>query len=170
MTPPSAAAPGKPGFWSFSTAVYSRPGVKPACLALQEAGLDVNMALWIVWSVVTGRDPGPALGQAMALSAHWRAQAVQPLRDARDALKPAPAYVDPGDAEALRARILAAELEGERLQQRALSRFAAACPPHDRADLAELCAERLQAYAQRAGSGAQTGAFTETVFSALKTV
>jgi len=32
-------------FWDFSLAVYGSKGVKPACLALQDAGMDVNLAL-----------------------------------------------------------------------------------------------------------------------------
>ncbi|MEQ8406049.1 MAG: TIGR02444 family protein [Oceanicaulis sp.] len=170
MTPPAAKAPAKPGFWSFSTAVYSRAGVKEACLSLQDAGLDVNVALWIIWTAVTGRDPGPALGQAVALSALWRARVVQPLRQARDGLKPAPECVGAQEAAALRKQILAAELEGERLQQAALAALAPSCPPHADGDLPALCRARLSSYAEREGASAATGAFVETVFSALKTV
>ena len=169
MTPP-AHAPGRPGFWSFSLAVYSRPGVKEACLELQTAGLDVNLALWIVWTAITGRDPGPALSQAVALSALWRSRLVQPLREARDALKPAPDFVEPEAAAALRKQVLAAELEGERLQQLALARLSPACPPHGVSDLGALCRARLDTYAAEAGPDAPTAAFIETVFSAVENV
>jgi uncharacterized protein (TIGR02444 family) len=159
-----------PDLWRFSTAIYGRPGVKAACLTLQDAGLDVNVALWIVWLGVTGRDPGPALGQALALSALWRARVVQPLRQARDGLKPAPDFIASGAAEALRKQILAAELEGERLQQAALNRLAAACPDHGRDDPAALCRDRMAAYAAREQARAPTADFVKTVFEALKIV
>ncbi|MFW6412836.1 MAG: TIGR02444 family protein [Oceanicaulis sp.] len=169
MTPPPAAA-SRPGFWSFSTAVYSRPGVKEACLALQDAGLDVNVALWIVWTVITGRDPGPALGQGLELSALWRSSVVEKLREARDALKPAPGFIDADAGSALRHRILAAELEGERLQQAALSALSPACPAHERTDFEALSRERLDTCAQACGAQAPTARFVETVFSAVENV
>jgi len=56
-------------FWNFSVRAYARSGVKSACLTFQSAGLDVNVGLWIIWICVNGRDPGPALDQAVALSA-----------------------------------------------------------------------------------------------------
>lgn len=175
MTPPAKAAgagrlTGKTGFWSFSTALYSRPGVKEACLALQDAGLDVNVALWIVWTVITRRDPGPALGQAVEMSALWRARVVQPLRKARDGLKPAPDFIAPEAAAAFRNQVLGAELEGERLQQLALAGLAPACPPLAGGDMEGLCLDRLAAYAARYGRDAPVAAFIETVFSAVETV
>ena len=69
-------------FWNFSVRLYAQAGVKPACLSLQAAGMDVNVGLWIIWACVNGRDPGPALGQAVELSALWSAQVVKPLRSA----------------------------------------------------------------------------------------
>ena len=37
-------------FWDFSLAVYGRPGVAPACLALQQRhGADVNLLLFCAW-------------------------------------------------------------------------------------------------------------------------
>jgi uncharacterized protein (TIGR02444 family) len=36
-------------FWRFSLDLYGRPGVAPACLALQdEAGADVNLVLYLL--------------------------------------------------------------------------------------------------------------------------
>ena len=55
-----------PGFWPFSKAIYAQDGVKQACLELQAAGLDVNVALFVVWTVVTDRDPGPIMAEALA--------------------------------------------------------------------------------------------------------
>lgn len=164
-------------FWDFSIEVYGGAGVKPACLALQASGLDVNVALWTVWSVLNGRDPGPALGQAVALSAHWSTMVVKPLRQARTHLKPAPAFVEPGAGHSLRQQILKAELEAERLEQLALEPLAACSPEHglsathDEAGLAQLACQRLHDYAARCGVTAQaTQAFVEAIFQTRKIV
>ena len=164
-------------FWDFSLEVYGGEGVKPACLALQATGLDVNVALWTVWSVLNGRDPGAALGQAVALSAHWSAMVVKPLRQARTHLKPAPAFVEPGAGHSLRQQILKAELEAERLEQLALEPLAASCPEHglsptqDDEGLAQLARQRLHDYAARCGVTAQaTQAFVEAIFQTRKIV
>lgn len=158
-------------FWDFSLRVYPAAGVKAACLDLQAAGMDVNLGLWIVWACVNGRDPGPALGQAVAVSALWSAQVVKPLRLARDALKSPPAMVDAEAARALRKPILAAELEAERLEQLALEPLALACPETDAPDRRALALTRLQDYAARLGvSGAGTGPFVENLFEALENV
>ena len=43
-------------FWDFSLAVYHRPGVAQACLALQDRrGLDVNLLLFCCWAGSLGR-------------------------------------------------------------------------------------------------------------------
>ena len=42
-------------FWAFSLDVYGRPGVAPACLALQDRhGLDVNLLLFCCWAASQG--------------------------------------------------------------------------------------------------------------------
>lgn len=156
-------------FWDFSVRVYDAPGVKPACLALQSAGLDVNTALWIVWTALEERDPLDRLDQAMAISTEWSGAVTAPLRAARDALKLAPGFVDEAAAKALRRRILEVELEAERLEQAALEALTGQCvrlakdgAPRAAALLA------LQAYARRAGPGAAAQGFMDTVFSAAE--
>ncbi|MGP1275798.1 MAG: DUF2390 domain-containing protein, partial [Caulobacterales bacterium] len=76
-----------PDLWTFSTGLYAHDPVKAAALSLQDAGLDVNVAFWIVWSVVCGRDPVPGLPLAMERASGWHALAVGPLRGVRDRLK-----------------------------------------------------------------------------------
>ncbi|TGY89266.1 TIGR02444 family protein [Marinicauda algicola] len=154
-------------FWDFSVAVYGRPGVKPACLALQADGLDVNVALWVAWTSAQGRDPRPALGEAVRRSALWGAQVVTPLRAARDALRPAPGFVDPAAAGRLRETILKAELEAERLEQDALEPLAGLCPASGTAPRT-LCEQGLGDYAARLGVRPEVGRFVESVFSAPK--
>ena len=158
-------------FWNFSVRLYARDGVKPACLALQAAGMDVNVGLWIVWSCLHGRDPGPALGQAVELSALWSAQVVKPLRSARDHLKHPIASVDADAAQALRKSVLAAELDAEKLEQHALEALTQSCPETGATDRRDLALKRLQDYAARLGSsGVSAGAFVENVFEAAKNV
>jgi uncharacterized protein (TIGR02444 family) len=155
--------------WDFSVKVYGADGVKDACLALQRAGLDVNMALWIAWLAHEGRDPAPALGRAMALSLAWKDAVVAPLRTARAALKAPPGFVPEHEAGALRRRVLDAELEAERMQQEALAELAARCPPTEGSGAKALCLERLADYAARLkAAGAPLPAFADTVFLALE--
>jgi uncharacterized protein (TIGR02444 family) len=163
-------APRRIPFWDFSKAVYAQDGVQPACLALQDGGLDVNLGLWIVWTVVYGRDPGPAIGAAVERSALWSAQVVKPLRAARTGLKHPPDFVAGDAAAALRKSVLAAELEAERLEQLALEGLSQSCPEHHGDDLRALALTCLEAYAARLGAAAPTAAFIETLFDALENV
>lgn len=158
-------------FWNFSVRLYAQEGVKPACLALQSAGMDVNVGLWIVWSCLNGRDPGPALGQAVDVSALWSAQVVKPLRYARDHLKHPMPSVDAPAALSLRKSVLAAELEAEKLEQNALEALTRSCPESESAEGRDLALKRVHDYAARLGlSAACAGAFVENVFEAAKNV
>ena len=163
-----------PGFWPFSKAIYAQDGVQPACLALQAAGLDVNVALFTAWAIATGRDPGPVMGEVLARSAFWRGAVVQPLREARNGLKPAPDFIDAEAAGALRQAVLTAELDAERLQQAALEPLAALCPARHGPGRRACAIERLTDMAERAGAGPDAGAaikaFVEVVFSRLENV
>lgn len=76
------------GFWDFSLTLYGRPGVAPACLALQDRfGADVNLLLLGFWRAHRGF-PGWAEGEidrAEAAAAPVNA-VLAPLRQARRAL------------------------------------------------------------------------------------
>lgn len=158
-------------FWNFSVKLYGKDGVKPACLALQAAGLDVNVGLWIVWTVMNGRDPGPALGQAVELSALWSARVVKPLRTSRDHLKQPFQGVETEAALTLRQKVLAVELEAEKLEQYALESLAQACPENRDEDRRTLVLRRLDDYAARCGAPGQTAtAFVENIFETSKNV
>jgi uncharacterized protein (TIGR02444 family) len=115
-------------FWRFTLAYYARPGVSEACIALQdEHGFDVNLVLfclWVGWSG-RGRLSDAALADAETAARPWRTGVVVPLRSVRRVLKGSPV---PG-AEALRERVKAAELEGERLQHGILAALAPARGP-----------------------------------------
>ncbi|MCH8488818.1 MAG: TIGR02444 family protein [Oceanicaulis sp.] len=156
------------GFWDFSLAVYPATGVKRACLDLQAARLDVNLALWIAWHGAHGRDARPGLDPALSLSADWSARVVKPLRAARDALKVAPGYVEPDAASALRQAILRAELEAERLQQLALEAVTGVAVGDG--DGRALTLAGLEHYAAVLGVQAPARAFVDSVFGALENV
>lgn len=117
-------------FWRFSLRFYAVPGVAPACIALQdEAGVDVNLLLFLLWTASRGR----ALDKAEVADLDrrvgvWRDLAVIPLRTLRRALRAPPSVVGADAAEGLRTRIKAAELEAERVQQEALFQLAEAGP------------------------------------------
>lgn len=151
-------------FWRFSTRVYAAPGVKAACLALQARGGDVNLALWIVWIARQEQDPRGALGEARSLSRIWREAVVQPVRNARNALKPAPGFADPLRASALRKTLLSAELDAEQVQQDMLYALSPACPRSSAAPDA-IARAGLCAYGAAEGLDLDAAGFAETLFT-----
>jgi uncharacterized protein (TIGR02444 family) len=132
MTDTQSATPSAQGspFWRFSLRLYRAPGAGDACIVLQEeAGVDVNLLLFLLWQaterrVLTAADV-KALDETIG---GWRDTAVIPLRNLRRALKSSPGLVAPNTAEAFRTRIKAVELEAERLQQEAMYALAATMP------------------------------------------
>jgi uncharacterized protein (TIGR02444 family) len=121
MSDAASTSQGSP-FWQFSLRFYRLPNVADACIALQEeAGVDVNLLLFLLWSAQQRRSLSAA--EVAVLDeriAPWRDLAVIPLRNLRRALKSPPSLVAPSAAEAFRSRIKAVELEAERLQQEAM--------------------------------------------------
>ncbi len=103
--------------WSFSLAVYRKPGVADACLALQDRhGLDVNLLLAALYAgqarIALDTDDWALLEAAVGA---YHREVVRPLRAARRALKP----LAQGSATAaqLRTAVKAAELDAEHLEQ-----------------------------------------------------
>jgi uncharacterized protein (TIGR02444 family) len=123
------ASSGSP-FWRFSLAFYRQPGVADACIRLQEeAGVDVNLLLFLLWHATLRRAVSGAEVEALERRiAPWRETVVVALRGVRRALKSPPALVAPATAELFRTRIKAIELEAERLQQEALYELARVSP------------------------------------------
>lgn len=114
--------------WSFSLAIYDRPGVPEACLALQDSrGADVNRLLHALWCGALGHrithDERQRLDEQ---AAPWHAHVVRPLRGVRQWLKGREATAL-GEAAELRQQIKAQELEAERLEQLLLE--SALAPP-----------------------------------------
>lgn len=104
-------------FWSYSNDLYRRPGMAPLCLEAQDRlGLDVNFLLFCLYAGRRGHRliPDSLVWLEQDIAA-WREEVIWPLRRARRWLKaedlggiPQPEFRD---------RIMALELEAERLQQ-----------------------------------------------------
>ena len=134
--------------WAFSLDFYARPGVSAACIALQDdSGADADVVLFALWCARRGCTLDNAgLDTVDAAVAPWRAAVVQPARAARRALKPPPSGLfDPAAVEALRQRLLAAEVEAERLQQGVMEAMA---PPPGADDPAGAARHNLSAVAR----------------------
>jgi uncharacterized protein (TIGR02444 family) len=108
--------------WRFSLAVYGRPGVAPACLALQDSlGLDVNLLLFCCWAGVRGHRLSPAeIAAASAAASPWQREIVEPLRRIRRQLK-TPGALAPADAATLYDQAKQLELAAEEAEQRLLA-------------------------------------------------
>ncbi|MGZ5811318.1 MAG: TIGR02444 family protein [Xanthobacteraceae bacterium] len=115
-------------FWTFSLKVYAEQAVADVCLNLQDRfDADVNVLLFMLWCADQGRRLSrQEIGAIINLVTPWQVQVVRPLRLARRSLKMPPSEWPLQEAEALRRRVKADELEAERLQQQALARFAEA--------------------------------------------
>jgi uncharacterized protein (TIGR02444 family) len=109
-------------FWNFSLGLYGRPGVAPACIALQDGyGLDVNLVLFCCWHGQANRRLGQEdLRRAIGAAEAWQREVVQPLRAVRRRLKAGVSPISAIESEALRRKVNDLELEGERIAQAAL--------------------------------------------------
>lgn len=115
--------------WDFSLAVYSRPGVAEACLALQDRhGLDVNLMLLCCWAGSHGRRLDASdVARLMGAVGEWQRAVIGPLRGVRRRLKRSEG-VDSERLGALRQAVKDCELDAERIEQIML-RDALAPPP-----------------------------------------
>lgn len=120
-------------FWTYSLGVYGREEVRSSVLHLQEArGADVNLLLYAMWRASLGPPPFDRAHAAFlaARARAWREAAVEPLRAVRVGLRGGVAHVPGDEAEALRERVLALEIEAERVEQVVLE--TAGPPPEGR--------------------------------------
>jgi len=124
VSPPDSATGDFP-FWSFSVQLYGRPGVAPACLALQDRfGCDVNLILFALWAARCGAALGPEeFAKLDAAVGPWRSGVIEPIRSLRRRLKADAAGAAPEWAEGTRQALLKAELAAERAAQERLARF-----------------------------------------------
>jgi len=141
-------------FWDWSLRVYAAPAVEKALLELQDRhGLDVNLLLFAGWTSLTGqgRLTESAWGELVAATADWRTKVIEPLRAVRRHLKR-----DRGgaDAEALRSRVKALELDAEHAAQLAIAGMAPR-PGQSTVDGSKTLAQataNLERYAAAAGT------------------
>ena len=107
-------------FWTFSTGLYGRDGVAAACLSLQERHqLDVNILLFCIWSAA---ERGRALSReemagVLERVGAWHEEVVRRLRAVRQRMKEGAPGMEEALVEAVRKRVLGAELECEHVEQ-----------------------------------------------------
>ena len=168
MTAPESPSSGSP-FWRFSLRFYRQREVADACIALQEeAGVDVNLLLFLLWHATQKRTLSPAqIAELERRIAPWRDTTVIPLRTMRRVLKSPPALVAGAAAELFRTKIKAAELEAERLQQEAMHCLAVpSLLGVDAPSLEAAARANIAAYAAMR-SAAFPASATETLLAAL---
>ena len=110
--------------WAFALALYARPGVADACLALQnEADVDVMILLVATFAAVKYRTllAPDEIGTLDETCRPWREQIVRRLRTIRTALKTAPQPAPNGETEQFRSKVKALELEAEKLENKLLA-------------------------------------------------
>ena len=139
-------------FWRFSLDFYARSGVEAACLALQEAGANVNLLLLCCWLGRRGRRLSrQRLRLLLGAVAAWQAQVVLPLRQVRRQLKGETWPVAKRGRLALRRGVAAVELQAERLEQTLLAGLVDDLP---RQAGGECVAANLRAYGALLGLAA----------------
>jgi uncharacterized protein (TIGR02444 family) len=100
--------------WQYAIDLYRQEGVESDFLIAQnQYGLDVPVLIFALYCSNIGR--GFHAPQCVELARKWAQDVVNPLRAARIALKTPPQDVNFAEAQTLRAKVKAAELESERL-------------------------------------------------------
>jgi uncharacterized protein (TIGR02444 family) len=130
-------------FWNFSLAVYARPGVADACLALQDShSLDVNLLLFCLWYAIHGSDglTEDDVRRALTSTRPWQDEVVRQLRTLRRRLKTDPAGMPSAAAGAFRRRLQETELAAERIEQDQLFALAHVGPSPNPEPLPAACA------------------------------
>ncbi|MDW6024340.1 TIGR02444 family protein [Mesorhizobium sp. BAC0120] len=120
--------------WAFMLSVYSRPGVAPACLRLQDDhGLDIPLMLAVLYGGVTGRVPSSEQIRTFDQNCRvWRETAVRPLRQVRRAMKSHNWLASQPRILLLRERVKAAELDAEKVEAEVLEQMLGEILPSSR--------------------------------------
>ena len=155
-------------FWRFSLALYARPGVADALLAIQDrASRDVNLILFGLWlGASQGRRLAAAdLAGAEAAIAPIADAAVAPLRQLRRQLKPA---ADP-DLQALRRRVAGLEIAAERrVQYRLAAQLAGASGAQPEGDRLAAAEANLVLYLGADARSPEASALCQTVAALIR--
>ena len=120
--------------WAFALAIYARPGVAEACLALQnEFGVDVMLLLMATFAAVKHRIllTPDEIGALDTSCRPWREQIVRKLRTIHTELKTGPAPAPSSETEPFRAQIKALELEAEKIENQLLAESLPKRQPQD---------------------------------------
>jgi len=119
-TPTIEQQPLAKAIWQVSLAVYSQPGIKAACLALQsDYRVRVGVLLALMGLPLFGHRAllMAEMADVLTRANAWQTAVIEPLRGVRNQLKAAaPVEIDAG-AQALRSQVLGNEIEAERQQQ-----------------------------------------------------
>lgn len=154
-------------FWRFSLALYERPGVADALIALQDRdSCDVNLVLFALWLGISGRGPlgGDTLAAAERVAGTLRSEIVEPLRRLRRNLRHHPDR----DVQRLREGVKALELAGEKLIQARLARLAGSgCAQTDEAGRRAAAHSNLALYLGREGVRSREAAVIEEALDAF---
>lgn len=105
--------------WGFSCSSYTKPGVKPACLQLQEHhGWNIPLLFYCCWAGLRyGALTPDELQQAKQFAESFSIQTVKPLRSMRQGMKSdfSPNWpVSEADWDQLREQVKVVELEAEK--------------------------------------------------------
>jgi uncharacterized protein (TIGR02444 family) len=109
--------------WASALAIYARPGVAEACLALQnEAGVDVMLLLMAAFAAIKHRTllTADEIKTMDATCRPWREHIVWRLRAIRTELKTGPQPAPNSETEQFRSKIKVLELEAEKLENQLL--------------------------------------------------
>jgi uncharacterized protein (TIGR02444 family) len=116
--------------WDFALAFYDGEGVSVDCLRAQDIyGLDVTALIFALYRARLGVSFDAAI--AVELARTFSSRIIEPLRNARIALKQMPPLVATEAAQALRERVKAAELGAEKLVLDALMALPFVGQSHD---------------------------------------
>ena len=139
-------------FWDFSLVMYARPGVKSACLELQDAqAADVNLLLFLLFQASRGQLVTSEEIIAMDDEIRtWRESVIQPLRQLRRRLKTPVPSINIEAQSSLREQIKQLELDTEKLEQAFLETLSFTTPPAADSELADkqqaIALNNLQRY------------------------
>ncbi len=130
-------ADGGERLWDYAFRLYGEPGVREACLALQDRhGVDVTLLLWAAW-LGGGADAATLRAGDMAV-APWRARAIRPARGLRRQLRAPVAGMEDAARLAWREAVKALEVEAERAALERLARIGRRGGPPDLAPFATV--------------------------------
>ncbi len=154
-------------FWRFSLALYARPGVAEALIALQDrAGCNVNLMLFALWlgatrgTRLTRADLADAAAAVAALGAVAAAlrQLRRQLRDARDS-----------DVAGLRRRIADLEIAAERrVQYRLAASVRDGARVRHRSDRLAAATANLTLYLGAEARSAEAGVLREALAGLMR--